>query len=329
MRKAPLASFAFAALAAIGLSACNGGGSSSDGASTGTASFDATDAPVDGVDIVKVTFDGIGLKPQTGEMITIDFDEPVTIENLLDLTGNASEPILGDTTFPAGQYNFIRLYVVAGIPDSLVEEEGGQQFDLVVPGQQPQSNSSARRFLQLVTPFVIPAGGNADFTLDFELRKALTKPTGQNHYLLRPAVRLINNIEVGTVAGTVAETLVLDPSCKNDLATDEGNTVYLYAGADADVGDVNVDVNGEGDHDSDNTDGISPESNPLTTAEVKQDLETGEYEYLIGFVAEGEYTVAFTCQSLLDEPETDEDIAFVGATNITVTADDTTEHNFE
>lgn len=328
MRKVPLASFAFAALAALGLSACNGG-SSDSGASTGTASFDATDAPVDGVDIVKVTFDGIALKPQNGEMVTIDFEEPVTIENLLDLTGNASEPILGDTTFPAGQYNFIRLYVQAGIPDSLVEEEDGQQFDLVVPGQQPQSNSSARRFLQLVTPFVIPAGGNADFTLDFELRKALTKPTGQDHYLLRPAVRLINNVEVGTVAGTVADTLVLDPSCDNDLTTDEGNTVYLYAGADANVGDVNVDINGEGDHSVDDTDGISPESNPLTTAEVKQNLDTGEYEYLIGFVAEGEYTVAFTCQSLTDEPETDEAIQFVGASNITVTANETTEHNFE
>lgn len=329
MRKAPLASFAFAALAALGLSACNAGGSSDDGTSTGTASFDATDAPVDGVDIVKVTFDGIALKPQNGGIVTIDFDEPVTIENLLDLTGNASEPILGDTTFPAGQYNFVRLFVVGGDPDSLVEEEGGEQFPLFIPGQQPQSESSGRRFLQLVTPFVIPAGGNADFTLDFELRKALTKPTGQNHYLLRPAVRLINNIEVGTVAGTVAETRVLDLSCENDLAADEGNTVYLYAGADADVGDVNVDVNGEGDHDSDNTDGIAPESNPLTTAEVKQNLETGEYEYLIGFVAEGEYTVAFTCQSLGDEPETDEAIEFVGATNITVTAGDTTEHNFE
>lgn len=310
------------------LAGCNGGGSSDSPANTGTASFDVTDAPVDGVSTVKVTFDGIALKPKEGSQITIDFDTPVTIDNLLDLTGNASAPVLGDTTVEAGEYNYIRLFVVGGTPDSLVEEDNGQQFPLFIPGQQPQSQSQARRFLQLSSPFVVPVGGNADFTIDVELRKALTKPSGQNHYLLRPSLRLVNNAEVGTIEGTVDATLVNDPSCTNNTADDEGHSVYLYSAHDADIGDVNVDINGDGDHSSDDTDGVTPESNPLTLANVKFDSNTAEYRYQIGFVAAGDYTIAFTCQSLDDLPESDENIAFVGASNIQVSADSTTEHDF-
>ena len=175
---------------------------------------------------------------------------------------------------------------------------------------------------------MVPVGGNADFTIDVELRKALTKPNGQNHYLLRPSLRLVNNAEVGTIEGTVDAPLINDPSCTNSTADDEGHSVYLYSGNDADIGDVNVNATGEGDHDTDDTDGVAPETNPLTLANVKFDTNTAEYRYQIGFVAAGDYTVAFTCQSLDDLPESDENIAFVGASNIQVTADTTTNHNF-
>jgi hypothetical protein len=84
--------------------------------------------------------------------------------------------------------------------------------------------------LHLASPFLITAGSNADFTIDVELRKALTDPVGQNHYLLRPALRLVNNVEVGTISGTVDSTLLdgVDETCANDLTADEGNDVYLY-----------------------------------------------------------------------------------------------------
>ncbi len=313
---------------ALLIAGCNGSSSDSPAGSTGTASFDITDAPVDGVSTVKVTFDGIALKPKEGSITSIDFDTPVTIDNLLDLTGNASAPILGDTQVSAGDYEFIRLFVVGGTPASMVEEDNGQQFPLFIPGQQPQSQSQARRFLQLSSPFVVPVGGDADFTIDVELRKALTKPSSQNHYLLRPSLRLINNAEVGTIEGTVNATLINDLSCTNDVAADEGHSVYLYSSSDADTGDVNIDANGDGDHGTDDSDGTTPESNPLTLADVSFDSNTAEYRYQIGFVAAGQYTIAFTCQSLDDLPESDEDITFVGTSNIAVTADTVSTHNF-
>lgn len=313
------------------ITACGGSGGSDDFAGdssdTGTASFAATDAPVDDVTTVKVTFDRIDLQPSSGERISIELDPAVTIDNLLALQGDASEPILADTTVPAGQYDFLRLFVIGGSPDSEVVEEGGGMFDLFIPGQQPQSQNPNRRFLQLVTPFIIPAGGDADFTIDFDLRKALTKPAMQNHYLLRPALRLVNNVEVGTITGTVGAQLTQDQSCSGESSM-EGNVVYLYEGSDAVIGDVNVDENGDGDHATDDTDGDTAEVNPLTTATVTMNNSTGEFEYTIGFVADGDYTIAFTCQAVNDAPDTDEAIEFVQPQNVTVTANQTSTVNF-
>lgn len=304
--------------------ACNGG-DGADSRSAGMASFSVTDAPVDGVSRVRLTFDRMELKPADGEKIRIDLDPAVTIENLLQLTGNAAEPILEATSFPAGNYNYIRLYMQAGAPASEVEEDTGGIFDLLLPGQQAGADN---RFLQLVSGFTVPAGGQADFTIDIDLRKALTKPSGANHYLLRPALRLVNNVEVGTLSGAVDSSLLQDASCTHDSAADEGVAIYLYSDGVEPLGDVNVNDNGEGDHASDDSDGISDEINPITTAEVKQNTNSGVYEYTVGFVEEGNYRVALSCQTLGDMPGSDESLEFLQQAEVTIVADQTAIVNF-
>lgn len=309
--------------AALAISSCGGSNSSPQ---QSTVSFNITDAPVDNVNLVKLTIDGIALKPKNSDRVTIDFDEPVIIANLLNLTGSLSEPILANTVVEPGEYVNIRLFVVGGSPASIVEEENGQQFPLLLPGQQGQSTQ--RRFLQLVTPFVIPTGASADFTIDVELRKALTKPNGNDHYLLRPALRLVNNIEVGSISGAVDEALFADIDCNYNPVEDEGLAVYLYSESNAAIGDVNVNESGEVDHDVDDSDGVTPETNPLTLANVKFDSETTSYRYEIGFLTPGEYSIALTCQSLEDAPETDDDILFLDSDNVIVEANAETVYDF-
>jgi len=309
-----LQSFLIAAGAAV-LAGCG-----AEPSGTGTASFSITDAPVDDVDRVQVTFDRIDLNPADGPPITIELDEPRVVDDLLDLQGNDAELILGPTAVDAGRYSWLRLFVVSRAPDSFVVEEGGGQVDLIVPGQQSSANPN-RRFVQLSSPFVVPVGGDVDFTIDVGLRKALTKPDGKNHYLLRPALRLVDNSEVGTVTGTVADQLVNAASCTNQPSADEGNAVYLYDDADASPGDIQVDESGDPVE-------RTGEDNPLTTANVKQNADTGAYEYTIGFVAEGEYTVAFTCQALDDDPALDDALALEQPANVTVEDGQKTEHDF-
>lgn len=329
------------ALAGCGGSGSGGGSAGADG--TGTVSLAATDAPVDDAMEVNVTFDAVALKPAGGPMETFEFDEPATI-NLLDFTGEDSSLILDDTTVPAGEYEFLRLFVAPGADNgsSVVTSEG--TFDLFIPGQQnrPDQSQGAPRFVQLNTgegELVVPNGGDANFTIDFDLRTGLTGPLSngpqpEDFYLLRPALRLINNVNVDTIQGNVAMELTMREGCGDAQV---GNQVYLYEGADAVAGDVNVtestgteDDPPEPDHADTDTDGNSDEVNPITTATVSEQDDDGMLDFTIGFVAEGEYTIAFTCMANEDMPETDEAIVFDPVANVTVTADGNPEEvNFE
>jgi hypothetical protein len=282
---------------------CGGGGGGSDGG-TGTLTLSITDAPVDGAAAVVVEFTGVELKPVGGSRVVFDFDTPRQID-LLALQGGASEPLLDGVEVPAGDYSWIRLAVNAesGVLDSYVELVGGARVSLFIP-------SGAQTGLKLQSGFTVAQGGIADFTIDFNLRKSVHDPVGQPDFFLRPALRLVDNLEVGSVSGTVSADLVTDESCTNGVDHDMGNAVYLYAGFGAVVDD-------EGSANA-----------PLASAIVTLDPDTQEYRYEIGFVAAGPYTVAFTCQAADDDPVTDDQIAFVGAADVAVTAGADTVHDF-
>jgi hypothetical protein len=270
------------------LAACGGGGGGGSG--TGTLTLSITDAPVDGAAAVIVEFTGVELKPANGGRLVFNFDPPRQID-LLALQGNESTTLLDGETVPAGKYNWLRLKVNADADtlDSYVELEDTTQVSLFIP-------SGEQSGLKLVSGFTVAQGGIADFTIDFDLRKSVHDPVGQEDYVLRPALRLVDNLEVGSISGTVSESLVTDSSCTS------GNAVYLYAGHGATVDDVG------------SADG------PLGSGLVTYDANSGEYRYEIGFVAAGQYTVAFTCQAADDDPGLDDPIDFSGAADIDVTA---------
>ncbi len=322
------------------LSACGGGGGGGGSAAT-TAGFAITDAPVDNVEQVHLTISGIALKPANGEPIRVDFDSPVVVENLLDLTGTSSQQIVQNVAVEPGEYNWLRLYIPPGAANGtyVVEEGSSNQLDLLLPGSQGGNPND--RFLHLNSGFTIPAGGQTNFTIDFVMAKALTKPASGNHYLLRPAMRLVDNIATGIIAGTVDEALVLDDDgsrgCTNDPSTGEGGSVYLYAG-DVSAPDDFFDSSSSNVADEQPEDTTS--NRPLTAVDVFKVEVDGvvTWEYQIGFVAVNDigYTVAFTCQAKADasvpesgdRPEFDDDIVFEQPAFVEVDADQTTEHTF-
>lgn len=305
---------ALAAATAL-LSACGGDSdSNSSSQQTGDVSFSMTDAPADDLEQVRLTVHAVSFKPAEGKAEYHELDEPLVINNLLDLQGSQSTVILPPTEVPAGRYNWVRLHVLGGAENSYVVDDMGGQYDLYVPGQQ--NGSEKVRHVQLVSGFVVPVNGEVNFTLDVDLRRAITKPANQDHYLLRPAIRMVDNSEVGTVAGTIADSLINDENCTSQLESEtlEGNAVYLYSGSDADTGDIYLDAQGD----------PADTSNPITTANVRYNSESDSYQYEIGFVPAGQYTLAFTCQALDDNPETDDTLAFPALKNISVAADATT-----
>lgn len=285
------------ALSLAGLLTACGGNSDSD--ESGSLTLNLTDAPIDEVFAVSLQISGVSVKPQGGPAMNFDFLSPVDVDLLSLQNGNVFNLLDGETV-PAGRYNWIELHANAeldGTFDSYVmETETGAMIELRTP-------SGSTRF---VSGFVVTAGQNNSFMLDWNVRRALTDPEGLDGWHLTSAHRLIDMTEYGSLSGVVADALVMDGSCTSD-AEGNGNVVYIYAGHDV----VPDDMGSAGE--------------PLTSGPVSvDDTMAGAYTYSVPFLDPGPYTVAFTCQGLDDNPDTDEvdgdEIAFGGQVNADVAA---------
>jgi hypothetical protein len=293
---------------------CGGGGGGSGGAATGAAAgggsgtgsltVGVSDAPVDSARRVVVEFLGVELKPEEGDAFEIMYDAPRQID-LLNLTGDESELLLNEEEVEAGRYNWIRLILGAdeGTTNSFIELDDGTIHPLAVP-------SGDQTGLKLVSGFEVPEDGSADFTIDFDLRKSVRHPPGQgDEYKLRPALRLIDNSEAARLAGMVDAQ-----NCNGDP---EGSAVYVFAGH----GVVPDDIDDEEDMDGEAT-------GPAETAIVSLNPDSGQFEYRTDPMEPGDYTAAFTCEPESDDPDTDDEILFQSATNVTLTAGATTTLDF-
>ena len=305
-----------AMLMLAGCGGSGGGGGTASTGSTGTLSLQVTDAAVDNAEHVYVQFHGLELQAAGGKRTTLYYcqdpmdstktivtDSPCTTPpapkqlDLLALNGsNLPESLLKNFTLPSGHYVWLRLMVDTGPMESYIVV-GGTPYDLTIP-------SGAETGLKVNRGFDVPAGGHADFTIDFDLRKSV-HVTGNGKYMLRPTLRMVDNTMVGAIDGTVDQSLV-PGGCTP--------AVYVFAGSGVTPDDI---------------DGIDPD--PVTTASVKQD-NLGVYRYRAAFLEAGDYTVAYTCDAAADDPAVDNTadhtVTFSNPATVTVTAGSTTTHNF-
>jgi hypothetical protein len=286
--------FALLAATAFGLAACGGGGAGA----TGQMKLAVADAPVDGAQAVVVKFTGVELTANGGSPVDITFSQAKTID-LLNQSGTASA-VLFNQPIPTGSYGQIRLMVVAdGDPsNSYIVLSDGTMHGLQIP-------SGSETGLKLVSGFTVPSSGVVDYTIDFDLRQAITCPPGQAPACtLKPAQRLIDNTTVGNIQGVVSNTLV--PS---------GCTpgVYLYSGSVTAPEDMN------------STAAPGDTNQPLASKVPVANSQT-PYYYQFTFLSPGTYTVAFTCQAAQDNPDqADSAVTFNPVkTGIMVTANQTT-----
>jgi hypothetical protein len=280
-----VASCAALVAAVAALAGCGGDGSDGMQSNTGTLRLGITDAPVDQADAVVVQFTGVELKPIGGAPFSRDFPAPKTLD-VLALQGTARALLLDGESVPAGEYEWMRLKVNAdpAIRDSFVTI-GGQECEMRIP-------SGAETGLKLVRGFTVGVGTVTDFTIDFNLRKSVVQPPGQRAdaatcngqvYLLKPALRLVDNLQVGTISGTIDSSLLSAPSCV--ASTAKPGSVYLFGPVTATdtAPTVPDDVDG---NPADGTD-------PITSALVSPDT----FKYAIGFIPVGRYVVAYTCDA--------------------------------
>jgi hypothetical protein len=112
----------------------------------------------------------------------------------------------------------------------------------------------------------------------------------------------VDNTEVGSLTGSVDSATASAEGC--------APAAYVYEGSGVTPDDEGSDTA------------------PLTSATIDLDEASGDYTFTVGFLTEGDYTVAWTCEADMDDPEADDEIAFEASTDATVTVDESTEVSF-
>jgi hypothetical protein len=304
----------------LAVSSCGGSDGGSSG--TGTLSLQITDGPVETAEHVYIQFSGLEIQSADGKRTTLYYcqdpadaakfivsDAACTTPpapqrlDLLALSGGEAKALLDNFTLPSGRYNWIRLMVDTDDEDDScidvdMDNMDGICHELTIP-------SNDQTGLKLNRGFDVPAGGSADFTIDFDLRKSV-HVTGTGEYMLRPTLRLADNAIVGAITGTV-DTLLVPVGCTP--------AVYVFEGGGVTPDDI---------------DNIAPD--PMATASVKLD-NMGVYRYMAAFLEAGSYTIAYTCDAAADDPivdntQTPPPVNFSGTTTVSVTANTNTVHNF-
>ncbi len=276
-----------------------------------------TDAPVDNVQQVRLTIDALELVSEEGGTERFELDGGFTVEDMLELQGGNTRIVLDDREIASGMYDEVLVYVSGGNGESMVREQNGGEFELFAPGQASSSGGS-QEAIRGSGSFEVEEGTNTRIVLDVDLRRGLWKIPAENHYILVPALRVVETEEAGGVRGEVESSLLQQSGCTNDLGEDRGHAVYVYSEANAGAGDIHLNQSGQ------------PLSlnNPVTVVPVRQNRNTGVYEYRADFLPEGNYTLALTCQALNDDPALQDGINFLAAENRTVEAGQTATLDF-
>lgn len=298
-------------------------GSADQDNSRGRLNLWLTDAPVDSAAEVVVQFSGVELKNGTQTLLLYFCEDPANPAATITSTSPCAKPkpasidllamhsgrsalLLSNYPLAAGHYNSVRLMVdaVAGDDDSYIvltsATTPAPKYELEIPGD-------AEAGLQLNRGFDITAGGILDLTIDFDLRKSTQGSAGS--YQLRPSLRMVDTVKTGFITGSVygdQDAALTATSCTS--------AVYVYPAWNATTGDV------------------GSSTGPLTSAVINiTPLSNGDfaYGYKAAFLEAGDYTVAYTCQSAIDDPATDDNISFLRTANVSVPLQGSVTQNFQ
>ncbi|WP_197326040.1 DUF4382 domain-containing protein [Ralstonia solanacearum] len=184
------------------LTAC-GGGSGGGGAGTGTLHVSMTDAPACGFDHVYITVSKVRVHMSAQASDTdagwtdVALAAPQKVD-LLSLTNGVLSD-LGQSALPAGQYQQVRLVLVANQGNTLansVVPTGGTEQALDTP-------SATQSGIKIIQPFTVQPNTLVDLVLDFNACRSIVQ-RGNGTYSLKPVVSATPTVVSGTISGFVA-----------------------------------------------------------------------------------------------------------------------------
>jgi hypothetical protein len=141
------------------------------------------------------------------------------------------------------------------------------------------------------------SSGSQSFTVEFALAQSLRFDETDGYQLTADGIRIENNDTDASLSGEVDSALfdsVTACAEKDDPTT--GNRVYLYRGGNVQAGQM-ADV-----FNPDNTNTPVTGVAPFAVAAVQEDDDTtGVFRYEFGFLPQGSYTLAFSCNTEGDD----------------------------
>lgn len=226
-----------------------------------------------------------------------DGEDPIPLSvNLLDYQGSDALPLIENEVIPVGSY---KLCVFANDGDhptdpSYVIENDDMTRELTVKGEgacpQGVGKEDNAGVLYFNNSFNVNQQSN-DFVVEFDLRRGLkNSSTFPDYTIQRTSVSLINTVETGNIEGTVA--LSTYDTCNGGDNTFV-QSVYLYEGNvdKADMAPI----------------GGSDEVKPITSASVAMNEAQTNYEFSLGFIDPGTYSLGYTCTAQYDSDEDNAD----------------------
>lgn len=192
------------------------------GTETGSLTLAITDASVDGVQSVVVTFTAVTIKKSGANVETILLDQPRQVD-LMSLTGIRSIDLLDQELVSAGHYQWIRLTLDEDPAQTYIVDSLGQH-DLTIP-------SGDNNGLKLNRSFTVSPDTNNDFTIDFDLRKSIHM-TGEGTYIMRPTLRMVETALSASLSGTVDSSLVTAGCSPGVYLFNKGDAVDDLDGTD-------------------------------------------------------------------------------------------------
>ncbi|MEF2249455.1 DUF4382 domain-containing protein [Ralstonia solanacearum] len=182
---------------------CRGGGDNGGGAGTGTLHVSMADAPACGFDHVYITVSKVRvhMSAQASDTDTGWTDVALAAPQRVDLLSltNGVLSDLGQSALPAGQYQQVRLVLVANQGNTLansVVPTGGTEQALDTP-------SATQSGIKIIQPFTVQPNTLVDLVLDFNACRSIVQ-RGNGTYSLKPVVSATPAVVSGTISGFAA-----------------------------------------------------------------------------------------------------------------------------
>lgn len=258
---------------------------------TGELTVDVVAAPPQGATALVLKLKGVELLTDNGDLVTVELKNADTV----DLLDYGSEPyrLITDEDLDQGSYNGIRLLFADD--GNYIERSDGTRTSITI------SDTSSFADIDLD----IAENDKVELTDVLDLQLSLSQPDGGT-VLLQPVEHTVKTAEAAQISG-IAETDVINSSA----CVDDGLAAYVFPG----LGVVADDYDGEA-------------AEPVATAAVDLDSDSGNYRYEIPFIGNGSYTVALTCNASLENGSADDALTFIRSAGITVDEGESGELNF-